>query len=120
MDFRSVGSILVDLAARVKARVAAAFPLGISARLTLSLAAVALLAGAANMIARERVTIIRMVTRSPVPAVRTGPALRTVPPLPAPALPPPTAMNSATDDTMRVVALAMAVDRYERAAQLRA
>jgi diguanylate cyclase (GGDEF)-like protein len=114
MDFRSVGSILADVAARVKACVAAAFPLGISARLTLSLAAVALLAAAANMIARESVTVIRMVARSPVPAVRS------VPTLPVAAFAPPTATNSATDDTMRAVALAMAVDRYERAIQLRA
>jgi diguanylate cyclase (GGDEF)-like protein len=117
MDFRSVGSILANLAARVKACVAGVFPLGISARLTLSLAAVALLAAAANMIARESVTIIRMVTRSPVPAVRTVP---TLPTLPAPVFTPPTATNSATDDTMRVIALAIAVDRYERATQLRA
>jgi diguanylate cyclase (GGDEF)-like protein len=101
----------MDVAARVKACVAAAFPLGIGARLTLSLAAVAILAAAANMIARESVTIIRMVARSPVPAVPT---------LPAAAFAPPTAANSATDDTMRVVALAIAVDRYERATQLRA
>jgi diguanylate cyclase (GGDEF)-like protein len=111
MDFRSVGWILAYLAARVKASAAAAFPLGISARLTLSLAAVALLAAAANMIARESVTIIRMATRSSVPAL---------PAVPAPAFTPPTAMNSAAGDTMRVIALALAVDRYERATQLRA
>jgi diguanylate cyclase (GGDEF)-like protein len=108
MDFRFVGSMLADLAARTKASVAAAFPLGISARLTLSLAAVALLAAAANMIARESVTIIRMVTHSAALAV------------PAPAFTPPTVMNSATDETMRVVALALALDRYARATQLRA
>jgi diguanylate cyclase (GGDEF)-like protein len=101
MDFRY-------LVARVKASAAPVFPLGISARLTLSLAAVALLAAAANMIARDSVTIIRMVTRSPVPAV------------PAPAAAPPTAMNPAAGDAMRVIALAIALDRYERATQLRA
>jgi diguanylate cyclase (GGDEF)-like protein len=108
MDFRTAGSMLADLAARVRASVAPAFPLGISARLTLSLAAVAILAAAANMIARDSVTIIRMVTRSPVLAVS------------APASSAPTPMNSAPADAMRVVALAIALDRYERATQLRA
>src|ERR1700734_3474597 len=101
MDFRY-------LVARVKASAAPLFPLGISARLTLSLAAVALLAAAANMIARDSVTIIRMVTRSPVPAVS------------APASAPPTALNPAAGDAMRVIALAIALDRYARATQLRA
>jgi diguanylate cyclase (GGDEF)-like protein len=107
MDFRSVGSIVAGLAARVKASAAQVFPLGISARLTLSIAAVALLAAAANLIERDSVTIIRMVTRSPVLAVPAASS-------------PPAGMSSAAGDTMRVIALAIGVDRYERATQLRA
>jgi diguanylate cyclase (GGDEF)-like protein len=77
------------------------FPLGITARLTISLIAVALLAAAANLIARDSVSIVRMVTRSPLWAAS------------APA-------NPVISDAKSFNALHLAVDRYDRATQLRA
>src|SRR5580704_8771028 len=75
--------------------------MGITARLTISLIAVALLAAAANLIARDSVSIVRMVTRSPL-WVASAPA------------------NRAISDAKNFDALHLAVDRYDRAVQLRA
>ena len=93
---------------RVATRAASLFPLGITARLTISLATVALLAAAANIIARDSVSIVRMVTRSPVWAI------------PNPSGRPQATLESAGLDTKRFSAVSLAVDRYERACQLRA
>jgi diguanylate cyclase (GGDEF)-like protein len=60
--------------ARLAAMAFAAQRLGITARMIISFAAVALLAGTANMIARESVHIIRTVTHAPEIRVVSGPA----------------------------------------------
>jgi diguanylate cyclase (GGDEF)-like protein len=108
MDFRPSGSVL-NLKERVAARVGSVFPLGITARLSTTLLAVTLLAAAANMIARESVSIVRMVTRSPVRAMQSA----------APAKP-QGAADSTIADARRFNGLTMAVGRYDRAVQLRA
>jgi len=111
MDFRLPGSGIDALKVpkgTIAPRAATLFPLGITARLTVSLIAVALLAAAANMIARDSVSIVRMVTRTPVPAA------------PDPSAKPQTAVGPAAVDTERFDALVTAVDRYVRATQLRA
>src|SRR5450631_1325674 len=91
---------------RVALYAASVFPLGITARLTLSLAAVAVLAAAANMIARESVSIVGMVSSSPLRTMwNPGKS-------PAP-------IDVAARDAARFPALTLAVDRYERAVQLR-
>ena len=82
--------------------------MGITARLTISLIAVALLAAAANMIARDSVSIVRMVTRSPPPVLIRPPA--------APQAP----VETAVPDPKLISALTLAIDRYQRATQLRA
>jgi diguanylate cyclase (GGDEF)-like protein len=108
MEFRPPLSVLKDLKGRVATRVGSIFPLGITARLTTTLLAVALLAAAANMIARESVSIVRMVTRSPVRAM-SG------------AVPKPQAVVDTTiADTKRFNSLSLAVARYDRAVQVRA
>src|ERR1700722_11490340 len=84
--------------------------MGITARLTISLIAVALLAAAANMIARDSVSIVRMVTRPPPPP----------PAAPNPSVAPQPAVDTAIPDAKRFTALTLAVDRYQRATQLRA
>jgi diguanylate cyclase (GGDEF)-like protein len=92
----------------IAARAASLFPLGITARLTISLVTVALLAAAANIIARDSVSIVRMVTRSPVWSI------------PIPSGKPQATVDSPSLETKRFNAVTLAVDRYERACQLRA
>jgi diguanylate cyclase (GGDEF)-like protein len=99
MEFNPPASNLTANLVAVGARMVSIFPLGITARLTISLAAVAVLAAAANMIAQESVSIIRMST---VP--------RSIPPAAHPSAP----------SRKNIDALTSAVDRYERASQLRA
>jgi diguanylate cyclase (GGDEF)-like protein len=111
MDFRFPGSrfdALKAFKAAIAARAASLFPLGIAARLTISLVTVALLAAAANMIARDGVSIVRMVTRSPVSAI------------PHPSGKPQATVDSAGLETKRFNAVTLAVDRFEQACQLRA
>jgi diguanylate cyclase (GGDEF)-like protein len=108
MAFRPSGPVL-NLKERVATRVGSVFPLGITARLSTTLLAVALLAAAANMIARESVSIVRMVTRSPVRAMQSA----------APAKP-QGAADTTIADARRFNGLTMAVGRYDRAVQLRA
>src|SRR5450631_1692268 len=64
------------LLAAVRARVASRFPLGITARLSISLVAVAVLGAAANMLAQESVSIIRIRMSAPpnIPAALSLPA----------------------------------------------
>ena len=62
MEFNPPASKLTANLVAVGARMVSIFPLGITARLTISLVAVAVLAAAANMIAQESVSIIRMST----------------------------------------------------------
>jgi diguanylate cyclase (GGDEF)-like protein len=108
MAFRPSGPDL-NLKERVATRVGSVFPLGITARLSTTLLAVALLAAAANMIARESVSIVRMVTRSPVRAMQSA----------APAKPQGVA-DTTIADARRFNGLTVAVGRYDRAVQLRA
>jgi diguanylate cyclase (GGDEF)-like protein len=96
------------LKGRVATRLGSIFPLGIAARLSTTLVAVALLAAAANMIARESVSIVRMVTRSPVRPMQSAPVK------------PQSAADSTIADAKRFNALTLAVSRYDRAVQLRA
>jgi diguanylate cyclase (GGDEF)-like protein len=109
MEFRPLGPVLNILKRRVAKREGSLFPLGITARLSTTLVAVALLAAAANMIARESVSIVRMVTRSPVRAMQSAPAAK-----------PPGVADSSSADTKRFNDLTLAVARYDRAVQLRA
>ena len=113
MDFRVPGfgnDALKAFRRSVATRAASLFPLGITARLTISLITVALLAAAANIIARDSVSIVRMVTRPPPPP----------PAAPNPSVAPQTAVDTAVPDAKRFTALTLAVDRYQRATQLRA
>jgi diguanylate cyclase (GGDEF)-like protein len=108
MDFRPSGAVVNLLIGRVATRAGSIFPLGITARLSTTLVAVALLAAAANMIARESVSIVRMVTRSPVRAMQS------------PQPKPQGVADSTGADTKRFYDLTLAVSRYDRAVQLRA
>src|ERR1700730_17979225 len=67
---------LMTALAGARARVASRFPLGITARLSLSLVAVAVLGAAANMLAQESVSIIRIRMSAPpyIPAALSLPA----------------------------------------------
>ena len=108
MDFRRPDSVLNVLKRRVATRLGSIFPLGITARLSTTLLAVALLAAAANMIARESVSIVRMVTRSPVRPMQSAPVT------------PQGAADPTIADAKRFNALTLALGRYDRAVQLRA
>lgn len=77
------------------------FPLGITARLTFSFIAVAVLAATANLIARESVSVILWVTQPPVPPSQTVPTV-------------------GTNDKFTTEVLAVVVDRFALACQLRA
>jgi diguanylate cyclase (GGDEF)-like protein len=97
------------------ARVASIFPLGITARLSISFLAVAALAAAANLIALENVSIIlwNTPTSAPSPPQSQVPAVtvRTKAPV---------APRQLIAEKARHDALAVAVDRYERATLTRA
>lgn len=114
-------SKLRALPATVRVRLMSMFPLGIAARLTLSLAAVAVLAAAANIIARESVFIIRM---DFPPRLSPVTSLRLIAPQPSDvqaAAPAPQPLRRSTSPGRKgIEALARAVDRYERASRLRA
>ncbi len=102
---------------------ASLFPLGIAARLSIPLIAVAVLAAAANMIAREGVAIIRMSTLSapPRPTVSLQPPAPSAQP-PVPSAQPPAVQRSAEPprhDQHFLDALMRTVDSYERAIQTR-
>jgi diguanylate cyclase (GGDEF)-like protein len=106
-SLRSASAALKSLKGVVRRRAACLFPLGIAARLTISLIAVALLAATANMIARDSVSLVRIVTRSPVWAPPNASAA------------PQGAADPAASGKKRFNALTLALDRYERASQLR-
>ncbi|MEA3140061.1 MAG: hypothetical protein QOK23_2230 [Gammaproteobacteria bacterium] len=96
---------------RVEVSVRQLFPLGITARLTLSFIAVIVLAATANLIARESVSVIlfnRPLPAPPVPSIPIPPVLSEPAPLPEPV------------DRKRLEALASVADRFELASQLRA
>jgi hypothetical protein len=86
---------------RASASVRRLFPLGITARLTFSFVAVAVLAATANLIARESVSVILWVTQPPAPASHIVAAVR-------------------ANDKFPTEALAFIVDRFDIACQLRA
>ena len=97
------------------ARLASVFPLGITARLSISFLAVAALAAAANLIALQNVSVILWNTQTlttPPPAAQ--PSAATVH-AKAPVAPRQLIVEKARND-----ALAVAVDRYERATLTRA
>jgi diguanylate cyclase (GGDEF)-like protein len=103
------------LASRAIARVASIFPLGITARLSISFLAVAALAAAANLIALQNVSVI----------LWNSPTLAPLPPqaqLPAATIhtKAPTAPRQLLAERARNDGLAVAVDRYERATFARA
>jgi diguanylate cyclase (GGDEF)-like protein len=102
------------LRAAVRARIASLFPLGITARLGISLAAVAVLGAAANMLAQESVSIIRI--RMSMPPVLPVLSLAASPG----AIDPPPVAQAAAAQRKNAEELTRAVDRYERASQFRA
>ena len=110
MELRSRSLAFKNHLAAVRARVGALFPLGITARLSISLVAVAVLGAAANMLAQQSVSIIRIRLSAP-PSIPAAPrvAASLQPPVHAT---PPTGKN--------IEGLTRAVDLYERASQLRA
>jgi len=89
---------------RTGASIRRMFPLGITARLTFSFVAVAVLAATANLIARESVSVILWVTQPPVPPSQTVPTVAAV----------------RTIDKFPTEGLAFVVDRFALACQLRA
>ena len=109
--------------AAVSARAASIFPLGITARLSIPLIAVAVLGAAANMIARESISVISMSapTSFPAPPSVTLPQLPALPTLVEPSMPAQvTVVRSTAPSKRSIEALTSAVDRYSRASQLRA
>src|SRR3984957_13076454 len=114
MEFRPRAATLTAFLAAARARVAALFPLGITARLSISLAAVAVLGAAANMLAQESVSIIRirlsMPPNVPAPSLPAAPSV----PIPQPAARPNALARKSLES------LTGAVDRFERASQARA
>jgi diguanylate cyclase (GGDEF)-like protein len=94
---------------RADAYIRGIFPLGITARLAISFIAVAALAAAANLIARESVSVILWSKRPPVPA---SPALDLLRMQNAPV--------SAAIEKKQLEVLVSAVDRFGLATQLRA
>src|SRR3984957_15836670 len=114
MEFRPRAATLTAFLAAVRVRVVALFPLGITARLSISLAAVAVLGAAANMLAQESVSIIRirlsMPPNVPAPSLPAAPSV----PIPQPAARPNALARKSLES------LTGAVDRFERASQARA
>src|SRR3984957_2405486 len=114
MEFRPRAATLTAFLAAARARVAALFPLGITARLSISLAAVAVLGAAANMLAQESVSIIRirmsMPPNVPAPNLPAAPSLL----IPQPAARPVALARKSLEG------LTGAVDRFERASEARA
>jgi diguanylate cyclase (GGDEF)-like protein len=101
--------------AGARARVASRFPLGITARLSISLVAVAVLGAAANMLAQESVSIIRIRMSAP-PNI---PAALSLPATPSGLAPQPPVRPNAPPKKS-IDGLTRAVDRFERASQMRA
>jgi diguanylate cyclase (GGDEF)-like protein len=100
--------------AAIRRRVESIFPLGITGRLSISLLAVAVLAAAANMIAQKGVSIIRMGAPARFPAVTAASA---PPQISAHSAAP---LSDSAPGRESLDTLTQAVDRYERASQLRA
>ena len=117
MEFRPRAATFTAFLAAARVRVAALFPLGITARLSISLAAVAVLGAAANMLAQESVSIIRirmsMPPNVPAPSLTAAPSLRGGP-IPQPAARPTALARKSLEG------LTGAVDRFERASEARA
>ena len=117
MRLQALRTKVIAMLAATRVGAASVFPLGITARLSLSLFAVAVLAATANMIARQSVSIIRMSAPLPAPSSAAAP----LPGAPAAAAPPlQPSVHPAPPDRHAIDALAQAIDRYERASQLRA
>jgi diguanylate cyclase (GGDEF)-like protein len=114
MDFRPRAATFTAFLAAARARVASVFPLGITGRLSISLAAVAVLGAAANMLAQESVSIIRirmsMPPNVPAPSLPAAPSV----PIPQPAARPNALARKSLES------LTGAVDRFERASEVRA
>ena len=114
MEFRPRAATFTAFLAAVRVRVAALFPLGITARLSISLAAVAVLGAAANMLAQESVSIIRirmsMPPNVPAPSLPAAPSV----PIPQPAARPNALARKSLEG------LTGAIDRFERASEARA
>src|SRR5450432_3088056 len=109
---RQIGSRRATFLASARARMGSVFPLGIATRLSIPLIAVAVLAAAANLIAREGAAIIHMSTLSPprvTASPQTGARSRV-----------PSGAYSWAHDRQSADALTRAVDSYERSVQARA
>ena len=118
-----------SLRAKIGLRLAAArgyassiFPLGITARLTISLAAVTVLAATANMIAQQSGSVVRFALRPSTVAIRYDAPIPLLPiPPPAPkAIEEPLAPPKPIVDRQQIDALTIEIDRFERASELRA
>lgn len=92
-----------------RARVVLWFPLGITARLSISFTAVAILAAAANLIVEQGVSIVR--------TTHTSPASQTAPPIRSPAQ---RLRPAAIPSHINADRLALSIDRYERTTRNRA
>jgi diguanylate cyclase (GGDEF)-like protein len=117
MEFRPLAATFTALLAVARTRVASLFPLGITARLSISLAAVALLGAAANMLAQQSVSVIRIRMSLPptVPSlVAAAPPSAPIVPIPQPAARPNALARKSLEGLTR------AVDRFERASDARA
>ena len=112
---------VIALVKAARERALSMLPLGITARLGISLLAVAVLGSAANMIAHESVSIIR-ISIPPTPAPDPAPAV------PAPSflsmlrqpMDPPNVPRSIAPTRASIDGLRQAADRFERASRLRA
>ncbi|HEX4240147.1 MAG TPA: EAL domain-containing protein [Steroidobacteraceae bacterium] len=107
----------------MRARVRGFFPLSITARLTLSFAAVTVLAATANLIAQKSVSVIRFAMPPETVAVNTPPPIA-LPPLPVEAPPPPVVKpvepaRVPIVDRRQVDALTLEIDQLERTAESR-
>jgi diguanylate cyclase (GGDEF)-like protein len=119
MEFRPRAATFTAFLAAARVRVAALFPLGITARLSISLVAVAVLGAAANMLAQESVSIIRI--RMSMPPTVAAPSLTAAPSWTSPSVPiPQTAARPTALARKTLEGLTGAIDRFERASEARA
>jgi diguanylate cyclase (GGDEF)-like protein len=110
-----------SLISAARASVVGLFPLGIAARMTIALASVAILAIAANIVGQKSVSYVRTHSEAASPAVPEAPVKEVVAAVaaPPPPPPPPAAIRPAPDDHVRVKALALAIDRFQHASEMR-
>jgi diguanylate cyclase (GGDEF)-like protein len=106
------GTLLIKLKRRLNATrraVAGCFPLGIAARMTIALGSVAILAIAANIVGQKSVSFVRTYTQNTRPAPIDRTLHRTLPPA-----------TAAPVTAARSKELALAIDRFQHASEMRA